>query len=422
MTAAKTTGWLKTSRPGIFVRHAKACASHGGGRCRCEKSWRVRYRNSEGKSAWSPTLKSESEARNWRKDDKNARTPAARSSRPGDPFNALFDEWEGLARSGAVAKKGGRHYSPGTLDAYKSMFNGHVRKELGKRDASRLTIVDWQLLVDGMARAGFKRNSISVTVNAVRAVYRWACAPNRRKLLVNETAGLELPADDETPRDRVANPKEAAALLGALKLPDRTSYALALYAGLRNIERRDFDWANVDFTRRRLNIMESKGDDDGAGVRKLPIIAPLLTILREEHLRQGRPPTGIVCRGPKGGRPDIESLRARAVELWEAAGLEPIGLHEARHSFVTSMIDAGVNAKAVQTLAGHASIDVTFDKYGHLFPGAEDEAGKILDGYFTGKDEADDFDGLSRAELAARLRALVSNGVSNGSPVALETQ
>jgi hypothetical protein len=45
------------------------------------------------------------------------------------------------------------------------------------------------------------------------------------------------------------------------------------------------------------------------------------------------------------------------------------------------MIAAGVNAKALQTFMGHASITVTLDLYGHLFPGSEDEAAVLLDAY-----------------------------------------
>ena len=45
------------------------------------------------------------------------------------------------------------------------------------------------------------------------------------------------------------------------------------------------------------------------------------------------------------------------------------------------MIAAGVNAKALQTFMGHASITVTLDLYGHLLPGSEDEAAVLLDGY-----------------------------------------
>lgn len=47
------------------------------------------------------------------------------------------------------------------------------------------------------------------------------------------------------------------------------------------------------------------------------------------------------------------------------------------------MIAAGVNAKALQTFMGHASITVTLDRYGHLFPGSEQEAADILDAYLV---------------------------------------
>jgi integrase len=55
-------------------------------------------------------------------------------------------------------------------------------------------------------------------------------------------------------------------------------------------------------------------------------------------------------------------------------GLEPIGLHECRHTFASLMIAAGVNAKALSTYMGHANIAITLDRYGHLMPGNEDEA------------------------------------------------
>ncbi len=35
---------------------------------------------------------------------------------------------------------------------------------------------------------------------------------------------------------------------------------------------------------------------------------------------------------------------------------------------------------------GHASITVTFDRYGHLMPGNEAEAGELLDGCLTRAD------------------------------------
>ena len=58
------------------------------------------------------------------------------------------------------------------------------------------------------------------------------------------------------------------------------------------------------------------------------------------------------------------------------------------------MIAAGVNAKALTTYMGHSSITITFDRYGHLMPGSEDEAAELLDAY------------LERANTPARLAAI----------------
>jgi integrase len=74
--------------------------------------------------------------------------------------------------------------------------------------------------------------------------------------------------------------------------------------------------------------------------------------------------------------------------------LQPIGMHECRHTFASLMIAAGVNAKALQTYMGHASVSITLDRYGHLMPGSEAEAAELLDSYLAAQRE--------QAEDAAR--------------------
>jgi len=53
--------------------------------------------------------------------------------------------------------------------------------------------------------------------------------------------------------------------------------------------------------------------------------------------------------------------------------------HQARHTYASFMIAAGVNPKALSAFMGHSSIKVTFDLYGHLMPGTEAEAAALLD-------------------------------------------
>ena len=74
------------------------------------------------------------------------------------------------------------------------------------------------------------------------------------------------------------------------------------------------------------------------------------------------------------------------------------------------MIAAGVNAKALQTYMGHASVAITMDRYGHLMPGSEAEAAGLLDAYMTAQRE--------RQEEATRAAGGELTGEPTGEPLA----
>ena len=76
-----------------------------------------------------------------------------------------------------------------------------------------------------------------------------------------------------------------------------------------------------------------------------------------------------------------ETLLSRAYARWADARLERLTLHNCRHTYASLMIAAGTNAKALSSYMGHSSIQVTFDRYGHLMPGNEEQAAGLLDAY-----------------------------------------
>jgi integrase len=112
---------------------------------------------------------------------------------------------------------------------------------------------------------------------------------------------------------------------------------------------------------------------------------PIPGVLRDhlvEH-RMRRPGEGY----PFGSRPDRPftptAVQRRAETAWRRDGLDPITLHEARHTFASLMIAAGCNPKALSSYLGHSNIAVTFDTYGHLMPGNEVESAGLLDAYLA---------------------------------------
>ena len=220
----------------------------------------------------------------------------------------------------------------------------------------------------------------------LRVIFRRAVA--RGDLAVNPTTGLELPAV-EGRRDRIASPLEAETLLGALPDRDRALWATAMYAGLRRGELLALRWEDVDLAAGVIHVERSWDAKEGvvapksrAARRTVPIAGVVREHLVQHALRSGRR-SGLVF-GTSAAHPFTPSnIRKRANAIWSRAGLDPIGLHECRHTFASLMIAAGVNAKALSAYMGHSSVTITYDRYGHLMPGNETEAAELLDEYLT---------------------------------------
>lgn len=397
------SNWAKTKVPGVRIRHANACRLlAGASRCTCTPSYRGEAWNpATKKPAKSPMYADMNEAVSWLADFKRGKAAmpsgARRGEQPWPTFReAATDVLDGI-EAGRIGTRGKRReFSDRTLASYRSVLRLHVYDLLGNAPVNTLTIQDWQGLIDRLARQGKSTSTIANVLMPVRTVYRYLCSPTRaRPLPINPTRGLELPAKDEKKRMRIAPPAEAAELLAALKIRDRVPYAMAVYAGMRRKEIRHATWEWVDFEEGSIQVGVSKAGTDGEN-RRVPLVAPLRAILLEwwstppNWRGAGIKPTGLILRPQRAGDSGLVSmdmLLKRAYRAWDDAGLERIGLHDCRHTFASYLIAAGVNAKAISTYMGHSSIEITFDRYGHLFPGNTTEATGMLDAWMAAQSE-----------------------------------
>jgi integrase len=104
----------------------------------------------------------------------------------------------------------------------------------------------------------------------------------------------------------------------------------------------------------------------------------------------GAPAGDALVFGNEGAPFQATVIYRRADRAWGDRSLGRLRLHQARHTYASFMIAAGVNAKALSSFMGHSSIKVTFDLYGHLMPGTEAEAAALLDTYLGGAIEVRD--------------------------------
>lgn len=89
---------------------------------------------------------------------------------------------------------------------------------------------------------------------------------------------------------------------------------------------------------------------------------------------------GLIFTGTEGGPVRLRNFRDR---VWtpavRRAGLEPLRIHDLRHSAVAIAVKSSAHPKQIQAMCGHSSITVTLDRYGHLFASLADELAKRVD-------------------------------------------
>jgi integrase len=371
---------------GVRVRHARSCTTKVSDRCNCTPAYEAAvYSPRDGKKI-RKTFSTLAAARAWR----DEAATAVRQKKLRAPVSTTLNEaaaaWLEGAEQGTIRTRSGDQYKPGVVRGYELLLRARVLPRFGTAKLGSLDRNDVQDFADELVAEGLDPSTVRNILMPLRVVYRRAL--QRGEVSVNPVTGLVLPAVRGR-RDRIATASEAAALIDALPEKDRALWAVVFYAGLRRGELMALDIASVNLD---LGIEVSRSFDtktstytspkSRSGTRRVPVPAVLRSHLAAHLLRLGRS-EGLLF-GPDGQTPfAYQRTIARARTAWAEAGLDAIGLHEARHTFASLMIAAGVNVKAISSYMGHASITITLDRYGHLMPGNEQEAAGLLDTYLA---------------------------------------
>ena len=299
-------------------------------------------------------------------------------------LRALGELWLESAGEGRIRNRSGDRYKPSTLRGYEQALREYVYPALGSAKLQNIRPGEVQRLADALVGRGLNPSTVRNALLPLRAICRRSL--RQGDLAVNPTIGLEIPAV-RSMRSRVVTPAEAQTLIRAAPGQDQVLWATAFYAGLRRGELQALCWSDIDLARGVIKVERSWDQKQGvippksaAGERRVPIAAVLRDYLDAHRMSK---PKGLVFARGDGTPFSPATISQRAARAWSNAGLRSVTLHECRHTFATLMIAAGVNPKALQTFMGHSSITVTLDRYGHRFPGSEEQAAVLLDAYLA---------------------------------------
>jgi integrase len=195
---------------------------------------------------------------------------------------------------------------------------------------------------------------------------------------------------------RFLTPAEIGALAEAIEPRYRAMVIFDAYCGLRLGELAGLRRSRVDLLHRQVRVSEIAVEVKGellfgppktrAGYRKVPLPRFVADEMAAHLDTYGGAPhsDALVFVGADGGALRANGWRARH---WRpairAAGLEPLRPHDLRHTAVSLWVAAGASPKQIAAWAGHTSVSIVLDRYGHLFPGHEEAVLDRLDALAT---------------------------------------
>jgi len=166
----------------------------------------------------------------------------------------------------------------------------------------------------------------------------------------------------------------------------RLMLIFAASTGARASEQWAARWQDVNLDKGELSIsrrVDAYGDEgspkSAAGVRAVPLSAQLVSALRAWKIKSNSSkPNDLIFANRQGGHIGHDNLIKRHfLPLFDRLTVKRFNWHALRHFAISCWIEAGMTPKTVQTFAGHSSLQITMDRYGHLFP--SDDHKKAMD-------------------------------------------
>ena len=274
-----------------------------------------------------------------------------------------------------------------TVKQYRTHLEKHIKPFLGVRKLADFHPADTQafrslLRSNGRSDALIKKIVTSLFGIAAYAANNGLHSHNP----VGSTQNKRKQKQEKRHKARVAIPSkdEVRALLAHVTDRWRPLLLTAVFTGLRASELRGLSWDNVDLEAGTLTVAEradawstidSPKSDSGKRTVTLPPI--VVNTLRQWRLTCPRNMSGMLDLVFPNGRGKVYDqsafLREVYYPLQQAAGVVDskgegkYTFHALRHYAASTFIEDGGNPKDVMTVMGHASIQMTYNVYGHLF-------------------------------------------------------
>ena len=301
---------------------------------------------------------------------------------------------------------------PSTIRSYQSNLDSHIEPFFGARQLAEVTLASVQEFIKALLGKGLSAKTIGNVIVILKEMFKHAVQWGH--LDANPVQYVERPRGEDKEMD-VFTPDEIRRLLNAQEEPLRTLLLTTVLTGMRQGELFGLQWEDIDFARHQVHVRRSLwhgtlGTPKSRRSRRAIDMPPTL----EQALKQlstTRRSEFVFC-SERGTPLDADNFRHREFPAaLQRAELRRIRFHDLRHTYTSLLIAHGAHPKYIQAQLGHASIQTTLDRYGHLMPQLHQAEAQKLDQLVFGQ---------QAAPPARRLQAVRVGRPARGSKMGAE--
>lgn len=241
-------------------------------------------------------------------------------------------------------------------------------------DWSTLTFEKVHLIRSVLTEAGYAVSSINLALSGLKGVAKTAfnLGQINADTLLRINSVKTLKGNATRTGRRLSNTEISKLLEGCNKIPcpaarsrDRAILLVGIGAGLRCSEICSLNVSDIDFKNGVLTVMEGKGRKH----RQIFLATEIIHALTEWiHYRQSNT-NALFCKIIKGGKVIENRLSPSGLDymlstLQALSGVERFTPHDLRRTFITQLLEKGVDLNTVRQLAGHSDVGTTtrYDK------------------------------------------------------------
>lgn len=270
-----------------------------------------------------------------------------------------------------------RRLSPTTQETYRRDLEQYVLPRFGSYRLGRVPAEEIELWLNDELAAGISPSSVHRHYRTLRRMLQ--VAVEKEKILKNPCDRVDPPRVEN--REMVFLDWDQSVRL-AEHHPERyrPMIYLAVDSGMRWGELIGLRRSRVELRTRKVRVTEQlvrletgefvrRQPKTVAGVRSITVSEGVAELL-DEHLERLAitKPDDLVFPNQAGNPLAASSFLTHYFKKAREAAEVSCRFHDLRHTSVALAIFAGAHPKAIQARMGHASINITLDRYGHLFP------------------------------------------------------